>query len=63
LISETIAARRQELASKTEIAREQVIAGLLAEAKNVGEGSSHSARVSAWAQPKKPMGAKVNLRQ
>lgn len=37
-----------EVEEKALVTQEQVINGLLSEAKFVGEGSSHAARVSAW---------------
>lgn len=39
---------QQERAKRTQVTQKMVIDGLLAEAKLNGEGSSHSARVSAW---------------
>lgn len=39
---------QQERAKRTQVSQKMVIDGLLAEAKLNGEGSSHSARVSAW---------------
>ena len=56
LVIEALAAKRSELAVRTELTRDEVIEGLLAEARNVGEGSSHSARVSAWAHLGKHLG-------
>lgn len=40
---------KEELAIKALISREMVIQGLVDEARYLGEGSSHSARVSSWA--------------
>ena len=40
---------KEDIAIKSMITREMVIQGLIDEAKYLGEGSSHSARVSSWA--------------
>jgi phage terminase small subunit len=39
---------QQERAKRTQVNQDMVIDGLLSEAQFKGEGSSHSARVSAW---------------
>lgn len=48
-IKAEIERRVAKLEEKALITKEMVINGLLEEAKCYGEGSSHSARVSAWA--------------
>jgi len=47
-ISEAIESALAERAARTELSADEVIAGLRREANFKGEGSSHSARVSAW---------------
>ena len=47
-ISEAIEGALAERAARTELSADEVIAGLRREANFKGEGSSHSARVSAW---------------
>lgn len=47
-VSEAVAARQHELAERALITEDEIIAGLRMEATRTGEGSSHSARVSAW---------------
>ena len=49
LIEAEIKKRTGALEEKALITKEMVIQGLLSEAETFGEGSSHSARVSAWA--------------
>jgi len=48
MVQGAIAEGKVKAAAKAEITTEIVIAGLFAEASDHGEGSSHSARVSAW---------------
>ena len=48
-VSEAIEQAQQERQKRTLITQDDVIRGLLTEAEWQGEGSSHSARVSAWA--------------
>ena len=47
-IAVEIARKQEKLAKRVELTQDMVIEGLLGEAKLIGEGSSHSARVSAW---------------
>ena len=47
-INEAIERALAERAARTELSADEVIAGLRREANYKGEGSSHSARVSAW---------------
>ena len=55
-ILERIAELDEERAERTLLTQDMVITGLLNEAKCEGEGSSHSARVSAWAHLGKHLG-------
>ena len=48
-VSEAIEQAQQERQTRTLVTQDDVIRGLLTEAEWQGEGSSHSARVSAWA--------------
>lgn len=48
-VSEAIEQSQQERQKRTLVTQDDVIRGLLTEAEWQGEGSSHSARVSAWA--------------
>ena len=48
-VSEAINEAQQERQKRTLVTQDDVIRGLLTEAEWQGEGSSHSARVSAWA--------------
>lgn len=45
-----------ERAKRTKVDQDLVIRGLLAEARNQGEGSTHSARVQAWTMLGKHLG-------
>lgn len=47
-VSEAIAAKQAAREKRTEVTQDMVVRGLLSEAQNKDEGSSHSARVSAW---------------
>lgn len=49
-----------KLSERTLVTQEQVVKGLLKEAEYVGEGSSHSARVSAWGLIGKHLGMFVD---
>ena len=49
VIAEAINEAQQERQKRTLVTQDDVIRGLLTEAEWQGEGSSHSARVSAWA--------------
>lgn len=48
-ISQAIKQAQQERQERTHVTQDMVVKGLLLEAEWMGEGSSHSARVSAWA--------------
>ena len=48
-VSEAIEQAQKERQKRTLVTQDDVIRGLLTEAEGQGEGSSHSARVSAWA--------------
>lgn len=48
LIREAIEAGKAERASRVEMTADDVLRGLLLEARREGEGSSHGARVRAW---------------
>ena len=52
----------EERSHRTRITQDMVIDGLLREARNYGEGASHSARVSAWTQLGKHLGMFVDRR-
>ena len=49
-VSAEIAERKQERSQRTQITADQVLMGLYQEATATGDGTSHSARVSAWSQ-------------
>ncbi len=49
MVSEAIELAQKERQKRTLVTQDDVIRGLLTEAEWQGEGSSHSARVSAWA--------------
>ena len=55
-VSEAINEAQQERQKRTLVTQDDVIRGLLTEAEWQGEGSSHSARVSAWAHLGKHLG-------
>ncbi len=55
-IREAVAEARAVRSKRTEITQDEVIQGLKKEATLEGEGSSHSARVSAWAHLGKHLG-------
>ena len=55
-VSEAIEQSQQERQKRTLVTQDDVIRGLLTEAEWQGEGSSHSARVSAWAHLGKHLG-------
>ena len=50
-IAEAIKEAQQERQKRTLVTQDDVIRGLLTEAEWQGEGSSHSARVSAFSKP------------
>ena len=49
MVQATIAKAMEARSERTEIDQDMVVHGLLREARFLGEGTSHSARVSAWA--------------
>ncbi len=55
-VAEAVKAAQQARSGRTEITQDEVIQGLKKEATLDGEGSSHSARVSAWAHLGKHLG-------
>jgi phage terminase small subunit len=55
-VAEAIEAGRQRAERAADVKAADVIRGLYAEANNTGEGSSHSARVSAWVALGKHLG-------
>ncbi len=55
-VAEAVKAAQQARTERTEITQDEVIRGLKKEATLEGEGSSHSARVSAWAHLGKHLG-------
>ena len=55
-IQEAIAAAQDDRSERTGITQDEVIQGLKKEATLEGEGSSHSARVAAWAHLGKHLG-------
>lgn len=58
-IKTAIQTRVKELSNDALVTRELIISGLLAEAMNYGEKSSHAARVSAWSQLAKVSGLNI----
>ncbi len=55
-VAEAIQKAKEARSERTEITQDEVIQGLKKEATLEGEGSSHSARVSAWAHLGKHLG-------
>ncbi len=55
-VAEAVKAAQQARTERTAITQDEVIQGLKKEATLDGEGSSHSARVSAWAHLGKHLG-------
>lgn len=55
-IAEAVAAAQSERAERLQLTADDVLKGLHAEATYDGEGSSHSARVQAWAHIGKHLG-------
>ena len=55
-VAEAVKAAQQARSGRTEITQDEVIQGLKKEATLEGEGSSHSARVAAWAHLGKHLG-------
>ena len=58
-IKQAIQVRLNELSNDSLVTRELIISGLLAEAMNYGDRSSHAARVGAWSQLAKVSGLNV----
>ena len=55
-IAKAIAEAQEKLSNKAQVTVEMVVQGLLDEAKDLSEGSTQSARVSAWAHLGKHLG-------
>lgn len=55
-IQKAIQEQQNKRSKRTEISQDDVIKGLMREATREGEGSSHSARVSAWTALGKHLG-------
>src|SRR5690606_35042723 len=55
-IAKAIEDARKEVSEKAQVTIEMVVQGLLNEAKDLSEGSTQSARVSAWAHLGKHLG-------
>ncbi len=55
-VSQAIQAAREKVKQRNELSQDDVIQGLLLEAKRDGKGASHAARVSAWTQLGKHLG-------
>ncbi len=56
MVQAAIAKAMEARSERTEIGQDMVVHGLLREARFLGEGTSHSARVSAWAHLGKHLG-------
>ena len=56
MVAKAIAEAQEKLSNKTQVTVEMVVQGLLNEAKDLSEGSTQSARVSAWAHLGKHLG-------
>lgn len=55
-VADAIGAALKTRSDRTEVTQDQVVRGLMAEAEFKGDGSSHSARVAAWAHLGKHLG-------
>ena len=55
-IAKAIAEAQEKLSNKAQVTVEMIVQGLLNEAKDLSEGSTQSARVSAWAHLGKHLG-------
>src|SRR5690606_6284913 len=56
MVQEAVQKAKNKLSERTELTVEMVVQGLLNEAKDLSEGSTQSARVSAWAHLGKHLG-------
>ena len=56
MVAKAIAEAQEKLSNKAQVTVEMVVQGLLDEAKDLSEGSTQSARVSAWAHLGKHLG-------
>ena len=56
MVAKAIAEAQEKLSNKAQVTVEMVVQGLLNEAKDISEGSTQSARVSAWAHLGKHLG-------
>ena len=56
MVAKAIAEAQEKLSNKAQVTVEMVVQGLLNEAKDLSEGSTQSARVSAWAHLGKHLG-------
>jgi hypothetical protein len=63
VIADAIAAAQQARSARVQITQDDVLRGLHREATLTGEGSSHSARISAWGLIGKHLGMFVERRQ
>jgi hypothetical protein len=62
-IAEAIQAAQQARSERVQITQDDVLRGLHGEATFTGDGSSHAARVSAWAHIAKHLGMFIERRQ
>jgi phage terminase small subunit len=63
VIAEAIAEAQKAVSARTLVCVDDVVRGLLVEARFDGEGSSHSARVSAWSHLGKHLGMFVDRQE
>lgn len=56
MVAKAIAEAQEKLSNKAQVTVEMVVQGLLNEAKDLSDGSTQSARVSAWAHLGKHLG-------
>ncbi len=63
VIAKAIAEAQEKLSNKAQVTVEMVVQGLLNEAKDLSEGSTQSARVSAWAHLGKHLGMFVEQKK
>ena len=62
-IAKAITEAQEKLSNKAQVTVEMVVQGLLNEAKDLSEGSTQSARVSAWAHLGKHLGMFVEQKK